>query len=350
MNRVKAKLRWGQAALLVVIATAAALLYNSFGGIALIAPADTVMRALGQGLPEQDGIHLVGLDAARKFLDEQRGLVVDARSPEQFAQGHLPGAVNCFVYELEVFLPPLLEQASLEQPMLLYCAGEDCEDSRFLAQTMQELGFGLLYVFEDGISGWRAAGLEVETGVGGGQPGAGKLTLKRMIDFSRYVPGWLWIAAEFVLLAFGILLVAYTLKGRPDAFPALVGVKLVGLVFVMASLHKISSPVQFADIVDNYRILPPLFVNFVAVVLPWVELLCGILLLAGFIRGGCALVLAGLTLVFIVAISFNIARGLDFDCGCFGSGYTPPWRLLVRDIGLLFCCVPAFFSGAQSGD
>ncbi len=350
MKSVHANLRWGQACLLIVIATAAALLYNIFGGVALIAPESASMDALGQGLPEQEGIHLVGLDAARTFYSQQRGLIVDARSPELFAEEHLPGAVNCFAWELELFLPPLLERADLGQPVLLYCAGENCEDSQFLAQTLQELGFGRLYVFEGGVSGWREAGLELETGAGSGQPGEGKLTLKRAIDFSRYVPGWLWLSGEFVLLGFGIALLVQALTGRSDALTARVGVKLVGLMFVLASLHKIASPAQFAGIVDNYQVLPSLFVNFVAVVLPWVELLCGLLLLASVARGGAALVLAGLTFVFILAISFNIARGLDFDCGCFGSGHTPPWRLLVRDIGLLLCCVPAFFAGAQSAD
>ncbi len=350
MKRIKANLRWGRAAVLVVIATCAALLYNSFDGIPLIAPERAAMSVPGQGLPEQEGIHLVGLAAARTFFDEQRGLVIDARAPEQFAEGHIPGAVNCHVYELEIFLPPLLERASLELPVMIYCAGEDCEDSRFLAQTMQELGFSLLYVFEGGISGWQEAGFEVETVVASGQPSAAKLTLKRALDFSRYLPGWFWFAGEFVLLAFGIFLLARVLAGRTDAFSASVGVKLVGLMFVLASLHKIASPLQFAGIVDNYQLLPALFVNLVAIVLPWVELLCGIFLLIGIARNGSALVLAGLTLVFIVAISFNIARGLDFDCGCFGSGHTPPWRLLLRDIGLLFCCLPALFVRAQSGD
>jgi putative oxidoreductase len=350
LKKVRADLHLGQACLLVIIATAVALLYNSFGGIALISPERAAMSALGQGLPEQDGIHLVGLDAARTFYDEQRGLIVDARAPELFAKEHIPGAVNCFAWELEVFLPSLLERVSLENPMLIYCAGENCEDSQFLAQTMRELGFGLLYVFEGGIEGWIAAGLELETGVGSGGTADTKLTVKRVIDFSRYAPDWLWLVGEFVLLGFGIMLLVQALTGRSDGVPARIGVKLVGLMFVLASLHKIASPAQFAGIVDNYRILPPLFVNFVAVVLPWVELLCGMLLLAAVARGGAAIVIAGLTFVFIMAISFNIARGLDFDCGCFGSGHTPPWRLLIRDIGLLFCCVPAFFARAQSPD
>ena len=332
---------------LVALSVAMGLIYNSIDGLPLVAPADTVMRTLGSGLPDEEGIHLVGLDAARMFFNEQRGLVVDARSPEQFAEGHIPEAVNCFVYDLETFLPPLLEIARMEQPMLLYCAGEDCEDSRFLAQTLQEMGFRYLYVFEGGLAGWTAAGLTVETGYST-DAGVGEgLSLKKLLDFDRSLPSWLWMLGEFILLAFGVSVLVLSVRGRTDALAALIAVRLVGLMFIMASLHKIAVPAQFAAIVDNYHLLPPLMINFTAVTLPWVELVCGALLVLGVARDGSALVLAGLTLLFIVAISFNMIRGLEFDCGCFGSGHTPPWRLLMRDFGLLLCCVPALYGRAQ---
>ena len=55
--------------------------------------------------------------------------------------------------------------------------------------------------------------------------------------------------------------------------------RIVGLVFVAASLYKIASPAEFARIIDNYRILPGIMVNLAAVVMPWLELFAGALLL-----------------------------------------------------------------------
>ncbi|MBW7996428.1 MAG: hypothetical protein FVQ81_07670 [Candidatus Glassbacteria bacterium] len=354
MADFRLQLRWRSALLLVLAAIVTGLIYNGFGGIALVAPQDTARRALGTGLPVEDGIHLVGLDAARQFIDQAQGPVVDARSPEQYGEGHISGAVNCYVYELETYLPPLLERVALDDPMMIYCAGADCEDSRFLAQTMQELGFKRLYVYEGGFENWKQAGLAIGTGTDSTQPAATGSGVRQAADFSRYVPAWLWLAGELALLAFGVWILVLLKRGDTDSFAPGLALRVVGLVFVLASLYKIVSPAQFARIVDNYQILPPATVNFTAIVLPWLELISGLLLLAGLVRGGASLVLAGLTLVFIAAISFNLIRGVEFDCGCFGSGHTPPWRILLRDAGLLLCCLPGLrnlgTAGAQNTD
>ena len=142
-----------------------------------------------------------------------------------------------------------------------------------------------------------------------------------------------------------LLLVSKNLDSRAVVLAA----KIVGFVFAFASLHKIASPAQFAGIVENYHILPAVLVAPVAVVMPWIELFCGLLLLLGSrLRPSSSLVLLSLTTVFILAIGFNIIRGLDFDCGCFGSGHVPPWRVLMRDIGLFILLIPAYRSSDLS--
>jgi rhodanese-related sulfurtransferase/uncharacterized membrane protein YphA (DoxX/SURF4 family) len=341
MGTVRLELKWTGAGLLIIISAVIALLYNSFGGIPLIAVNNPTALVRGTGLPDEDGIHLVGLDAARTFFEEGRGAIVDARTPEQYDEGHIPGAFSCYVYELETYLPPLLEKLTLETPLLIYCTGADCEDSQFLAQTMQELGFKRIYIYEGGFDGWRNAGLEVETGSTHESGTSREMTVKYAVDFGRYIPVWAWIAGEFALLGYGLLVLGLVLTGRQTGLLTGISLRLVGVVFILASLHKIVSPEQFAAVVDNYRILPPWLVNIPAIIMPWLELIAGIILLSGRCRGQSALVLAGLTLVFILAISYNMARGVEFDCGCFGSGHTPPWRVLLRDVGLLLCCIPA---------
>jgi len=341
------ELKLAGALMLVVVSAVAGLIFNLFGGIPLIAVGNSSVLVQGIGLPDEDGTHLVGLDAARAFYLERGGTVIDARPPELYRQGHIPGALNCYVYELETYLPPLLEKLALDEPLMIYCAGEDCEDSRFLAQTLQELGFRRMFVFEGGFSGWQGAGMNVETGSGEGSGTEKGVTVKHAVDFGRYIPGWLWLAGEMILLTFGLCVLVLLLSGRQASAAYGPALRLVGAVFLLASLHKISSPQQFAAVVDNYQILPSWMVNIPAVIMPWIELICGALLISGRCRGQSALVLAGLTLIFILAISFNIARGVEFDCGCFGSGHTPPWRVLLRDVGLLLCCLPALVDSAR---
>lgn len=114
---------------------------------------------------------------------------------------------------------------------------------------------------------------------------------------------------------------------------------LLGGLFVYASIDKIAHPRAFADILYNYQILPDLFITIVAITLPWVELFSGFLLVLGFFCRTAAIVLFSMLLIFIGAISFNLIRGLNFDCGCFttaaSGGNSDPVGLLIRDILLL---------------
>ena len=84
-----------------------------------------------------------------------------------------------------------------------------------------------------------------------------------------------------------------------------------------ASWDKILHPGEFAVIVSNYNLLPDAAVHGVALVLPWIELLCGLLLLGGRLVSGAVLTLDALLLIFILATGFNLYRGLDINCGCF---------------------------------
>ncbi len=112
---------------------------------------------------------------------------------------------------------------------------------------------------------------------------------------------------------------------------------VVGLVFLLYGLDKITHPDNFARAIANYRLLPEALVNLVAVTLPWVECVCGLLLLAGQWVRSAALVSAFLLGVFVVAVSITLARGLDIACGCLDAdaGRKVGFKLLVEDLLLL---------------
>ena len=112
----------------------------------------------------------------------------------------------------------------------------------------------------------------------------------------------------------------------------------LGLVFVWAASSKILDPNGFAAIIKNYMILPDYLINTVAVVLPWLEALCGILLITGYLVHGSAFIVNILLIVFIFALSLNIFRGVDINCGCFSLGtnsHTDMYSSLLRDLPLL---------------
>ncbi len=111
-------------------------------------------------------------------------------------------------------------------------------------------------------------------------------------------------------------------KGRMKNF-FLISRLILGGIFSYASFEKILHPYNFAEVVYNYQILPDALVNFTAILLPWLELFVGIFLILGvFLRGAvftCNVLLAA----FFLALSFNLARGLDIDCGCFTASAGP---------------------------
>ena len=93
----------------------------------------------------------------------------------------------------------------------------------------------------------------------------------------------------------------------------------MGGVFLYASMGKITYTGEFANTIASYSILPYWLVNFTAVVLPWIELICGILLLAGIRVKTAALSIIAMLAVFASAIGVNLLRGTPIGCGCFSS-------------------------------
>jgi uncharacterized membrane protein YphA (DoxX/SURF4 family) len=93
----------------------------------------------------------------------------------------------------------------------------------------------------------------------------------------------------------------------------------VGIVFVAAALAKIGDPGYFAGQVHNYRLVPIVTENLVAMMLPWVELVAGVALVLGLRARAAALICTVLMALFTVGVALAVARGLDFECGCFGK-------------------------------
>ena len=120
---------------------------------------------------------------------------------------------------------------------------------------------------------------------------------------------------------------------------------LLGAVFLYASFDKIADPGAFAKAVYNYQMLPDSTVNLVAVTLPWIELLLGVCLIAGFWLPGTTILCTGLLILFVSVMAYNEIRGLDVHCGCFSTepaegpdGFPP----LIRDS--LFIVVSGFLT------
>ena len=112
-------------------------------------------------------------------------------------------------------------------------------------------------------------------------------------------------------------------------------------VFLVSGVLKAIDPDATYVAVRAYDLLPKLGVALVAGVLPWLEIVIGLLLLAGIATRAVAVVSAVLLLGFMAGVAQARARGLSIDCGCFGGGgavdpgQTTYGRELLRDAGFL---------------
>ncbi len=109
-------------------------------------------------------------------------------------------------------------------------------------------------------------------------------------------------------------------------------------VLIAAAIPKISNPDQFALAVYQYHLLPALLVNPVAIYLPWLEISCAAALVAlPAARRGALLMVAGMLVVFTLAIALVVVRGQAIPCGCFGGDDSTAagWWSLARNCGLL---------------
>jgi rhodanese-related sulfurtransferase len=99
-----------------------------------------------------------------QLLLQQGALAVDARSPEAFAAGHLPGARSLPLAEAEELLDTFRREVASDRPLIVYCSGYGCPDSFDLGLLLLAAGYTEVYAYEGGLPEWRDSGRPVSFG------------------------------------------------------------------------------------------------------------------------------------------------------------------------------------------
>ena len=123
-------------------------------GEAYVAEVERIVRLFIAAKDEMEPV------PAKELLDRARkGLVtvLDVRPTEEFAAGHLPGAVNIPIHELEKRLGELPKR----KEVIAYCRGPYCLMSYDAVALLRKRGLKARRL-EDGLPEWRVAGLPVE--------------------------------------------------------------------------------------------------------------------------------------------------------------------------------------------
>ncbi len=133
---------------------------------------------------------------------------------------------------------------------------------------------------------------------------------------------------------------------RENIFRIIHWVSRLGLagIFLYSGYVKIQSPLQFAADIMGYQLVPANLVFPVAQYFPWLEVALGLLLLIGWRIRYWGIAASGLILFFITLITITYARGIDANCGCFGSGEKISILTILRDSSFL---IPALFLAAE---
>jgi uncharacterized membrane protein YphA (DoxX/SURF4 family) len=110
--------------------------------------------------------------------------------------------------------------------------------------------------------------------------------------------------------------------------------------FAVAAVPKLLDPAAFATSIANYHLVPDAVATALASVLPMIELIVALALVTGVQARGAAVTAAGMLVVFALAMTQAIVRGINLDCGCFGSAAAAEvgWGSVLRNVGLTLLC------------
>jgi len=113
----------------------------------------------------QEPFRVITLAQMEKIVKEKVGIVADARTPDEYAAGHIGGAVNLYAMEPENYVDRI---ADLPRDTLItvYCSNTHCHFARSVAELLGTFGFTNVLLYDDGYDGWTGAGLPVVAGDG----------------------------------------------------------------------------------------------------------------------------------------------------------------------------------------
>ena len=100
-----------------------------------------------------------------------------------------------------------------------------------------------------------------------------------------------------------------------------------GVLVIVASMDKVLKPIDFSQMVTNYRIpffLTPEVSRWIGIWLPYVEIMVGAFLIFGIWLDAAVIINSILMAIFTTLVTQAYFRGLDISCGCFAVDEAAP--------------------------
>jgi rhodanese-related sulfurtransferase len=120
--------------------------------------------SMANKLVTQDGDTLaIPLEDAATLFTENAAVFLDARTPAEYDQGHIQGAVNLPWHDVDNYFETVIMTLDPEATFITYCDGEACLLSHDLAMLLKDLGFTRVKVLINGWTLWKENGLPIST-------------------------------------------------------------------------------------------------------------------------------------------------------------------------------------------
>lgn len=96
----------------------------------------------------------IGHDAFVRLMSTGSFHLIDARTPEKYAEGHIASAINIYGGEAQSRIPDII-QAPRDRVILIYCDGGECELSHHVADVLKQFGYGPIFIYTGGWAEWK---------------------------------------------------------------------------------------------------------------------------------------------------------------------------------------------------
>jgi len=106
----------------------------------------------------------ISIQDARRLCLEDKAIVLDARSPEEYQAGHIDCAINLPWLSFDEYFQNISEKLPEDKIIITYCDGETCNLSKDLAKMLIDMGFKNVKVLVNGWSVWIQNSFPTETG------------------------------------------------------------------------------------------------------------------------------------------------------------------------------------------
>lgn len=139
------------------------LFIGSLIGLGVNAISDPSLPLIRKPLPPAEELWtVISAEEVEQRVNEGTAIVVDARDPNEYEIGHIPGSLNLPAKDFMQAFTEVGEALPRDFAMIVYCQGGACDQSHEVLEQLEVYGFQELLLYQDGWEDWKSRGLPTE--------------------------------------------------------------------------------------------------------------------------------------------------------------------------------------------